>query len=110
MGTMANSENPDEIPYTAVFNQCLHYLLTPNRISDNEIHLLKLKHVSLQYIHVKVNIDLSFTHIFCFTIYMGVAVILVNLPKANVILTVFNQMHTPYKIWVQSTLWFLRKE
>ena len=30
MGTLANSEDPDEMPQTAAFHQCLHCLLRQN--------------------------------------------------------------------------------
>ena len=38
MSTMANSEDPDEMPHKAAFHQGLHCLLRQNRSSEKEIH------------------------------------------------------------------------
>ena len=37
MGTLANSDDPDEIPHNAAFHQGLHCLLSQNRSSEKEI-------------------------------------------------------------------------
>ena len=37
MGTLTNSEDPDELPHFATFYQGLHCLLRQNRSSDKEI-------------------------------------------------------------------------
>ena len=37
MGTLANSEDPDEMPHKAVFHQSLHCLLKQNLSSEREI-------------------------------------------------------------------------
>ena len=36
MGTLANSEDPDEMPHNAAFHQGLHCLLTQNQSSVSE--------------------------------------------------------------------------
>ena len=38
MGTLANSEDPDEMQHNAAFYQCLHCLLRFKRSSGTEIH------------------------------------------------------------------------
>ena len=38
MGTLANSEDPDEMQHSAAFHQGLHYLLRLKRPSVTEIH------------------------------------------------------------------------
>ena len=40
MRTLANSEDPDEMPHTAAFHQGLHSLLRQKRSSEKEIKLL----------------------------------------------------------------------
>ena len=40
MGTMANSEDPDEKLHKAVFHWGLHYLLRQNRSSEKEIQCI----------------------------------------------------------------------
>ena len=40
MGTMANSEDPDEMPHMAAFHQGLHGFLRQNRSSEKEIQHL----------------------------------------------------------------------
>ena len=43
MGTFTNSEDPDEMPHNAAFNQGLHCLLKFNRSSEkNTMFFLKL--------------------------------------------------------------------
>ena len=37
-GTLANSEDPDEMPHKAAFHQGLHYLLRYKQFSGAEIH------------------------------------------------------------------------
>ena len=37
MGTLANNEDPDEMPHDAAFHQRLHYLVKQNRPSEKEI-------------------------------------------------------------------------
>ena len=37
MGTLANSEDPDEILHSATFHQCLQYLLRLKGSSEKEI-------------------------------------------------------------------------
>ena len=37
MGTLTNSEDPDEMPHNAAFHQGLHCLLRQNGYSDKEI-------------------------------------------------------------------------
>ena len=37
MGTLANSEDPDEVPHNVAFHQGLHCLLSQNRSSEKEI-------------------------------------------------------------------------
>ena len=37
MGTLANSEDPDEMPHNVAFHQGLHSLLRQNRSSEKEI-------------------------------------------------------------------------
>ena len=37
MGTLANSEDPDEMSHYVAFHQGLHRLLRPNRSSEKEI-------------------------------------------------------------------------
>ena len=39
-GTLANSEDPDEMPQDAAFRLGLHYLLRQNRYSEKELHLI----------------------------------------------------------------------
>ena len=52
MGTLANSEDPDEMPQYAAFHQGLYCLLRQNRSSEkkNLIFVLKLKPANPQYI------------------------------------------------------------
>ena len=38
MGTLANSEDPDEIPHNAAFHQGLHCLIRHNQSSEIEMH------------------------------------------------------------------------
>ena len=38
MGTLANSEDPDEMQHNAAFHQCLHCLLRLKYHSGTEIH------------------------------------------------------------------------
>ena len=38
MGTVANSEDPDEIMHKAAFHQCLQYLLRQSQSSEKEIY------------------------------------------------------------------------
>ena len=38
MGTLANSEDPDEMQHNAAFHQGLHYLLRLKQPSRTEIH------------------------------------------------------------------------
>ena len=38
MGTLANSEDPDEMQHNAAFHQCLHCLLLLKQLSGTEIH------------------------------------------------------------------------
>ena len=38
MGTLANSEGPDEMPQNAAFHQGLHFLLRSKQFSGIEIH------------------------------------------------------------------------
>ena len=38
MGTLANSEDPDEMQHNATFHQGLHYLLRLNQSSGTEIY------------------------------------------------------------------------
>ena len=38
MGTLTNSEDPDEMPHNAAFHLGLHCLLRQNQSSKNEIH------------------------------------------------------------------------
>ena len=40
MGTLANSEDPDEMPHNAAFHQGLYYLLIPKRSSEKEKKIL----------------------------------------------------------------------
>ena len=42
MGTLANSEEPDEMPQHAAFHQDLHPLLIYNKFPGIEIHLNQL--------------------------------------------------------------------
>ena len=37
MGTLANSEDPDEMPHNVAFHQDLHCLLRQNRSSEKEM-------------------------------------------------------------------------
>ena len=37
MGTLANSEDPDEMPHNVAFHQGLHCLLSQNRYSGKEM-------------------------------------------------------------------------
>ena len=37
MGTLANSEDPDEMLHGVAFHQCLHCLLRQNQSSEKEI-------------------------------------------------------------------------
>ena len=37
MCSLANSEDPDEMPHNVAFNQGLHYLLRQRRSSEKEI-------------------------------------------------------------------------
>ena len=37
MSTLTNSEDPDEMPHTVAFHQCLHCLLRQNLSSEKEI-------------------------------------------------------------------------
>ena len=37
MGTLANSEDPDEVQHNAAFHQGLHYFLRPKWSSEKEI-------------------------------------------------------------------------
>ena len=43
MGTLANSEDPDEMQHNAAFHQGLHYLLSQNQSSEKEIQHFFLK-------------------------------------------------------------------
>ena len=38
MCTLAKSEDPDEMPHTAAFHQCLHCLLRGKGSSEQELH------------------------------------------------------------------------
>ena len=38
MGTLANSEDPDELQHNSAFDQCLHCLLRLKQSSGTEIH------------------------------------------------------------------------
>ena len=38
MGTLVNSEDPDEIPHNAAFHQGLHCYLRHNQSSEIEMH------------------------------------------------------------------------
>ena len=38
MGTLANSEDPDEMKHNAAFHQCLHCLLKIKQPSGTQIH------------------------------------------------------------------------
>ena len=40
MGTLANSEDPDEMPQSAAFHQGLHSLLRQNQSLEKEIYFL----------------------------------------------------------------------
>ena len=40
MHTLANSEDPDEMPHNAAFHQGLHYLLREKQFSEKEIRFL----------------------------------------------------------------------
>ena len=42
-GTLANSEDPDEMPHNVAFHQGLHCLLRLNRSSEKEIQYFKKK-------------------------------------------------------------------
>ena len=37
MGSITNSEDPDEMPHKATFHQGLHYLLRQNQSSEIEV-------------------------------------------------------------------------
>ena len=41
MGTLTNSEDPDEMPHDAAFHQGLHCLLSQNQSSEKEKSMLK---------------------------------------------------------------------
>ena len=47
MGTLANSEDPDEMLHNAAFHQGLHCLLRQNRSSEKEIKDLFLNYNQL---------------------------------------------------------------
>ena len=40
MRTLANSENPDELPHQEAFHKGLHYLLIQKRTSEKELQFL----------------------------------------------------------------------
>ena len=40
MGTMANSDDPDEMPHGAAFHQDLHFLFRQNQSSEKEIQYI----------------------------------------------------------------------
>ena len=40
MPTLANSEDPDEMPHNAAFHQGLHYLLRPKQYSEEDVQFL----------------------------------------------------------------------
>ena len=44
-GTLANSEDPDEMPHDVAFHQGLHCLLRHNRSSEEEIQYFVLNYI-----------------------------------------------------------------
>ena len=59
MGTIANSEDPDEMPHNAAFHQGLHCLQRQNQSSDEKIHFSKIITCDPSILYIIYHPDLS---------------------------------------------------